>query len=132
MVFHVISKHFTATLHILVTSQLFKSNSINGSLIVERPDFTTDLLNPPIVPQGAKNEALQVICAVLLTPEEVIIENIPEIRDVLKLIELLKNLGVKVNRIEKGKFSFQADAVDIDFLDSPEFKAQALHLEVQL
>ena len=89
-------------------------------------------LKGDIVPQGAKNEALQVICAILLTPEEVIIENIPEIRDVLKLIELLKNLGVKVNRIEKGKFSFQADAVDIDFLDSPEFKAQALHLEVQL
>ncbi len=85
-------------------------------------------LKGDIVPQGAKNEALQVICAVLLTPEEVIIENIPEIRDVLKLIELLKNLGVKVNRIEKGKFSFQADAVDIDFLDSPEFKAQGAAL----
>ncbi len=85
-------------------------------------------LKGEIVPQGAKNEALQVICAVLLTPEEVIIENIPEIRDVLKLIELLKNLGVKVNRIEKGKFSFQADAIDIDFLDSPEFKAQGAAL----
>lgn len=85
-------------------------------------------LKGDIVPQGAKNEALQVICAVLLTPEEVIIENIPEIRDVLKLIELLKNLGVKVNRIEKGKFSFQADSVDIDFLDSPEFKAQGAAL----
>lgn len=85
-------------------------------------------LKGEIVPQGAKNEALQVICAVLLTPEEVIIENIPEIRDVLKLIELLKNLGVKVNRIEKGKFSFQADAVDIDFLDSPEFKSQGAAL----
>lgn len=85
-------------------------------------------LKGEIVPQGAKNEALQVICAVLLTPEEVIIENIPEIRDVLKLIELLKHLGVKVNRIEKGKFSFQADSIDIDFLDSPEFKAQGAAL----
>ncbi len=85
-------------------------------------------LKGEIVPQGAKNEALQVICAVLLTPEEVIIENIPEIRDVLKLIELLKNLGVKVRRIEKGTFSFQADAVDIDFLDSKEFKAQGAAL----
>ncbi len=85
-------------------------------------------LKGEIVPQGAKNEALQVICAVLLTPEEVIIDNIPEIRDVLKLIELLKNLGVKVNRIEKGKYSFKADAVDIDFLDSPEFKAQGAAL----
>jgi UDP-N-acetylglucosamine 1-carboxyvinyltransferase len=85
-------------------------------------------LKGEIVPQGAKNEALQVICAVLLTPEEVIIENIPEIRDVLKLIELLKNLGVKVHRIEKGKYSFQADNVDIEFLDSPEFKAQGAAL----
>jgi UDP-N-acetylglucosamine 1-carboxyvinyltransferase len=85
-------------------------------------------LKGEIVPQGAKNEALQVICAVLLTPEEIIIENIPEIRDVLKLIELLKNLGVKVNRIEKGKYSFKADDVDIEFLDSPEFKAQGAAL----
>jgi len=85
-------------------------------------------LKGEIVPQGAKNEALQVICAVLLTPEEVIIENIPEIRDVLKLIDLLKNLGVKVHRIEKGKYSFQADNVDIEFLDSPEFKAQGAAL----
>lgn len=85
-------------------------------------------LKGEIVPQGAKNEALQVICAVLLTSEEVIIENIPEIRDVLKLIDLLKNLGVKVNRIEKGKYSFLADAVDLDFLDSPDFKAQGAAL----
>ncbi len=85
-------------------------------------------LKGEIVPQGAKNEALQVICAVLLTPEEIIIENIPEIRDVLKLIELLKNLGVKVSRIEKGKYSFKADAIDIHFLDSSEFKAQGAAL----
>lgn len=72
-------------------------------------------LQGEIQPQGAKNEALQVICAVLLTDEEVIIENIPEIRDVLKLIELLGNLGVKTNRLSKGVYSFKADNVDLAF-----------------
>jgi UDP-N-acetylglucosamine 1-carboxyvinyltransferase len=85
-------------------------------------------LKGEITPQGAKNEALQVICAVLLTSEEVIIENIPEIRDVLKLIELLQNLGVKVDRKERGTFSFKSDAVNLDFLDSPEFKKQGAAL----
>jgi len=85
-------------------------------------------LKGEIQPQGAKNEALQVLCAVLLTDQEVIIENIPEIRDVLKLIELLGNLGVKTNRINKGVYSFKADAVDLAFLDSPEFKKQGAAL----
>ena len=85
-------------------------------------------LKGEIIPQGAKNEALQVICAVLLTSEEVIIENIPEIRDVLKLIELLQNLGVKTNRIERGKYSFKADHINLEFLDSAEFKKQGAAL----
>ncbi len=85
-------------------------------------------LKGEIIPQGAKNEALQVICAVLLTSEEVIIDNIPEIRDVLKLIELLQNLGVKTNRMERGKFSFKADKVNLEFLDSAEFKKQGAAL----
>jgi UDP-N-acetylglucosamine 1-carboxyvinyltransferase len=85
-------------------------------------------LKGEIQPQGAKNEALQVICAVLLTDQQVIIENIPEIRDVLKLIELLGNLGVKTNRLSKGVYSFQADSVDLAFLDSPEFKKQGAAL----
>lgn len=85
-------------------------------------------LKGEIIPQGAKNEALQVICAVLLTSEEVIIDNIPEIRDVLKLIELLQNLGVKVDRLERGKFSFKSDSVNLAFLDSPEFKKQGAAL----
>ena len=85
-------------------------------------------LKGEIIPQGAKNEALQVICAVLLTSEEVIIDNIPEIRDVLKLIELLQSLGVKTNRIERGKFSFKADNVNLEFLDSSEFKKQGAAL----
>ena len=79
-------------------------------------------LKGELTPQGAKNEALQIICAVLLTDETVTITNIPEIRDVLKLIELLQKLGVKTNRIARGHFTFQADAVDLDFLNSTEFK----------
>jgi len=85
-------------------------------------------LKGEITPQGAKNEALQVICAVLLTSDEVTIDNIPEIRDVLKLIDLLKSLGVKVKRIERGKFSFQSDEINLSFLDSPEFKKQGAAL----
>ena len=60
-------------------------------------------LKGELTPQGAKNEALQILCAVLLTPEEVIIENIPDIIDVNKLINLLQATGVQVNKIEKGK-----------------------------
>jgi UDP-N-acetylglucosamine 1-carboxyvinyltransferase len=61
-------------------------------------------LSGSITPQGAKNEALQVLCAVLLTKEEVIIENVPEIIDVLRLIDLLKYIGVEVNKLAKNKF----------------------------
>lgn len=81
-------------------------------------------LKGDIIPQGAKNEALQILAAVLLTPEEVIIDNIPNIRDVNRMIELLKGLGVKVNHISEGKWSFQADEVDLDYLQSEEFKAK--------
>lgn len=79
-------------------------------------------LKGEIIPQGAKNEALQVLCAVLLTPERVVIDNIPDIVDVNKLIDLLAALGVKVEKLGPGKFSFQADEVDVDFLISDEFK----------
>lgn len=85
-------------------------------------------LQGEITPQGAKNEALQVICAVLLTGEEVIIRNIPDIRDVNKLIELLGDFGVKIRKIEKGVYSFRADTVDIDFLDTHTFKEKAAAL----
>ena len=61
-------------------------------------------LKGDIHPQGAKNEALQILCAVLLTPETVIIENIPDIRDVNKLIQILRNLGVKVEKLERASF----------------------------
>ena len=85
-------------------------------------------LKGEVIPQGAKNEALQVICACLLTDKKVIIDNIPEIIDVLKLIDLLKSLGVKVNKIKKNKYSFLADNVDIDYLQSKEFKIKGSSL----
>ncbi|WP_242121295.1 UDP-N-acetylglucosamine 1-carboxyvinyltransferase [Aestuariivivens sediminicola] len=79
-------------------------------------------LKGSIQPQGAKNEALQILCAVLLTPEKVTINNIPDIVDVNKLINLLRKLGVKVKKLSKGSYSFQADAVDLDYLESDAFK----------
>ena len=85
-------------------------------------------LKGEVIPQGAKNEALQVICACLLTDKKVIFDNIPEIIDVLKLIDLLKSLGVKVNKIKKNKYSFLADNVDIDYLQSEEFKIKGSSL----
>ncbi len=82
-------------------------------------------LKGDLVPQGAKNEALQVICAVLLTPEKVVISNIPDIRDVNKLIELLAALGVKTEKTGHEEFTFQADNVDLEFLNSDQFKKLA-------
>lgn len=81
-------------------------------------------LKGEIVPQGAKNEALQILCAVLLTPEKVVIENVPDIVDVNKLIDLLEFLGVTVDRTRaaEGTFTFEAKNVDIDRLNSPDFK----------
>ncbi len=85
-------------------------------------------LKGSIVPQGAKNEALQIICAVLLTPEKITISNIPDIRDVNKLIELLSDLGVEVNKIAKGKYEFTAANVNIDYLQTKEFTKKAAAL----
>lgn len=93
-------------------------------------------LQGEIFPQGAKNEALQVLCAVLLTADKVVIENIPDIRDVNKLIGLLQLLGVKVNRLNNDdalltqgrSFEFQADNVDLSVLDSAEYAQQAATL----
>lgn len=79
-------------------------------------------------PQGAKNEALQIISATLLSSEEIIIHNIPEIRDVLNLIELLKQLGVITKKISKGSWSFRADDIQVDNLNSPGIKQQATSL----
>lgn len=79
-------------------------------------------LTGELVPQGAKNEALQIICAVLLTPQKVKISNIPDIVDINKLIDLLRDLGVKVEKSGHEEYTFQADEVKIDYLVSPEFK----------
>lgn len=78
-------------------------------------------LSGTITPQGAKNEALEVICATLLTPEEVIIKNIPDILDVNNLIILLKEMGVKVKKLTHGEYSFQADELKLEYLSSDEF-----------
>jgi UDP-N-acetylglucosamine 1-carboxyvinyltransferase len=85
-------------------------------------------LTGELEPQGAKNEALQILCATLLTNQEVLVENVPEISDVLKLIEILGNLGVEVERIKKGTFLFNAATVNIDFLKSPEYAKKAASL----
>jgi UDP-N-acetylglucosamine 1-carboxyvinyltransferase len=85
-------------------------------------------LSGEITPQGAKNEALQIICAVLLTPEKVRISNIPDIVDVNKLIDLLMDLGVKVSRNAPGDLTFQADEVNLNYLTSEEFKKKGASL----
>ena len=85
-------------------------------------------LSGEIRPQGAKNEALQVICATLLSESDVIISNIPDIIDVNKLIEILKNLGVKVEQLDKGKFCFNAKDINLEYLNNGEFLKDAKSL----
>ncbi len=81
-------------------------------------------LQGEIIPQGAKNEALQILCAVLLTPNTVTISNVPDIRDVNKLIQLLADLGVKVERKDASTYTFQADDINLDYLKTEQFAAQ--------
>jgi UDP-N-acetylglucosamine 1-carboxyvinyltransferase len=85
-------------------------------------------LKGEITPQGAKNEALQILCAVLLTPEPVIIKNVPDIIDVNKLIELLKDFGVEVTKLEESVYKFQAKNINVDFLETETFKKKAAAL----
>jgi len=85
-------------------------------------------LKGSITPQGAKNEALQIICATLLTPERVTISNIPDIQDVNKLIDILADLGVKVQRKGHGVYSFKADDLDLSYLETNEFKEKGSSL----
>jgi UDP-N-acetylglucosamine 1-carboxyvinyltransferase len=85
-------------------------------------------LSGDITPQGAKNEALQIICATLLTSEEVIINNIPDIIDINKLITLLKSLGVEVNKIKPNSYSFKAQNIDLNYLNSEKFKTEGKSL----
>ena len=79
-------------------------------------------LKGEIIPQGAKNQALQVICAVLLTPEKVILTNVPDIIDVNKLIFILGELGVKIEKLSSDSYSFQADEINLPYLESESFK----------
>lgn len=85
-------------------------------------------LSGEIIPQGAKNEVLQILCAVLLTTEPVRIKNIPDIRDVNRLIEILADLGVKIQKNAKGDYTFQADNIQMDYLQSKEFKKDGASL----
>lgn len=85
-------------------------------------------LSGEIIPQGAKNEVLQILCAVLLTSEPVRIQNIPDIRDVNRLIEILGDLGVKIKKNGKGDYTFQADEIYIDYLQTKEFKKDGASL----
>lgn len=91
-------------------------------------------LKGEITPQGAKNEALQILCAVLLTSEKVIINKVPNIRDVNKLIELLADMGVKVAKLGPESYQFQADEVNLDYLETEDFlkKASALRGSVMI
>ena len=85
-------------------------------------------LKGEIVPQGAKNEALQILCAVLLTAEKVTISNIPDIRDVNLLIEILRDMQVKVERLDPDTYTFQADNVDLEYLQSDVFRKKGAAL----
>ena len=81
-------------------------------------------LKGDVIPQGAKNEALQILCAVLLTPNKVTINNIPDIIDVNKLITLLGNLGVKIQKNGPGSVTFQSDDVNVGYLETEDFKKE--------
>lgn len=85
-------------------------------------------LKGDITPQGAKNEALQIICATLLTPEEVIVENIPDILDINNLIALLSEMGVTTKRISGDTWSFKADNINLEYLETPEFLKKSASL----
>lgn len=85
-------------------------------------------LKGDIIPQGAKNEALQILCAVLLTPEKVTIHNIPNIRDVNKLIDLLGSIGVQVEKKSESTYSFQADKINFDYFKTEEYREKSTSL----
>ena len=85
-------------------------------------------LSGEIVPQGAKNEALQIICATLLTSERVVLKNVPTIADVMQLIELMAAMGVKVERLSEDSFAFQADDINLDYLRSSDYHQRCRRL----
>lgn len=85
-------------------------------------------LHGSITPQGAKNEALQILCATLLTPERVTISNIPRILDVLQLIELLRRMGVEVEQLADDTYSFRARDIDFDYLRTDDYRQRCTRL----
>ena len=85
-------------------------------------------LSGEITPQGAKNEALQVICACLLTKEEVIMDNIPHIADIIQLIDLMQKMGVEVKQINRNKYSFKAENIDLDYIGSADYNKRCTSL----
>ncbi len=85
-------------------------------------------LSGEITPQGAKNEALQILCAVLLTPEKVVVRNVPQILDVLQLIELLKAMGVEVERLGEECYSFRAADLNLDYLQTEDYRRRSSRL----
>lgn len=85
-------------------------------------------LSGSITPQGAKNEALQVVCATLLTPERVTITNVPNIRDVVLLIDLLKGLGVQVEQLQNNTYTFEAKEIDLEYLQTEDFVLKAARI----
>ena len=85
-------------------------------------------LSGTIFPQGAKNEALEVLCATLLTPETIEINNIPEISDIVNLIDLLSEIGVEVTHPQKGKYTFTAKEIDFNYLKSDSFRVKSAKL----
>ena len=89
-----------------------------GSFVIEGGH----VLRGEVTPQGAKNEALQIICAVLLTPEKVTIHNVPQIIDVIRLIDILRQMGVKVEQLSTHTYTFDSSRVDPDFLHTEAYK----------
>ncbi|MDG1917718.1 MAG: UDP-N-acetylglucosamine 1-carboxyvinyltransferase [Flavobacteriales bacterium] len=85
-------------------------------------------LSGEIEPQGAKNEALQILCAVLLSPEKITINNLPDIVDINILIDLLSDLGVKIQKLSSSSYTFQSDEINLDYLTSDEFKTKGTRI----
>jgi UDP-N-acetylglucosamine 1-carboxyvinyltransferase len=85
-------------------------------------------LSGEIIPQGAKNEALQILCAVLLSPEKITINNLPDIVDINILIDLLSDLGVKIQKLNPNSYTFQSDEINLDYLTSDEFKTKGTRI----
>ena len=85
-------------------------------------------LHGAITPQGAKNEALQILCATLLTEEKVVVNNVPQILDILQLIDLLQAMGVKVERLGEDSYSFCAKDINLDYLTSDDYRNRCARL----